>query len=256
MQKTAMLATLFLVIFNISVNAQFVNLRNPCHPNRRTLGDGSDCEVYRIPPRLCQACKLKDDNYDSQGKFLFCDSIYDLEDETCKAQLELYVKWNKCDKLRQRQMRNFNENLVPLDYLVYSVCEECCDCVTPKSKENEFFTRRRDGTLFNIKGRANCGTHAAADVCLVWPKVKAVVTWFSQIPSQAEVDALPNVCKVLRDWREARKGGQSSGLTFKERENVPDAAVPFLRSFANVAKCASKDVWQSCVRLEGSQKRI
>lgn len=245
---------LLVVLFVIQGAEVCGNPRNPCHPARRDMGVDNSCRVYRVPPGMCGACTLNETNIGPTGKFANCSSIYNIVTDECRLQLELYAKWNKCDKLRNRLVADFENSIVPLDYFVYSVCEECCDCVTVGSKQNEFWRRRREGTLFQYQDRANCGTHAAADICTVWPNVRAVVNWYKQIPSDEEVDALPDVCPILKSWRIQRQS--PSLLSQEEREKVPEAALPFLRNYSNSARCHTKPVWQSCVRLEAKQSRI
>lgn len=121
------------------------------------------------------------------------------------------------------------------------------------SRLGEWDDRRKDGKLFQYQSRANCGTHAAADICLVWPNVRTVVNWWKQIPPKAVVDEMPDVCAILRKWREDRK---DPNYPTEKRENVPAEALPFLKSFSKAAKCASSTVWNECVDLETKQRRI
>lgn len=247
-------AITLLVLFAGQAAQVYGNPRNPCHPARRHMGADNSCRVYRVPPRMCKACTLNETNIGPTGKFANCSSIYNIATEGCRSQLELYAKWNQCDKLRNRQVRSFEDNIVPLDYFVYSVCEECCDCVTVGAKQGQFWSRRRQGTLFQHQDRVNCGTHAAADICAVWPNVRAVVNWYSELPSEAELDALPNICPILKTWRVQRQS--PSHLEQEERDHVPEAALPFLKNYTRVARCHNRPVWQSCIRLESKQSRI
>lgn len=245
----------FAIFIGVSFGQGYVNPRNPCHPAKRLLGAMNTCRVYRLPPEMCQKCKLRPDGYDKRGKFEQCTNIYDIQNPGCVDQLKLYAKWNRrCDKLRYNQITNsFNTSLVQLDYFVYSVCEECCDCVSTGSRLGQYNARNKTGTLFQYRQRANCGTHAAADICLVWPKVRTVVNWWKQIPPKAVVDKMPDVCTILRNWREERK---DPNYPMEQRKNVPMEALPFLRNFSKAARCGSSTVWNECVDLETKQRRI
>lgn len=245
---------LFATLFSSCINVVLGNPRNPCHPGRRYLGEGNTCKVYRVPPRLCRKCMLNETNINPTGKFLDCTNIYNIIDPECRVELQRYAKWNKCDALRNQQVAAFEENIVPLDYFVYSICEECCDCVSTGAKESQYWRRRRDQTLFQTAERPNCGTHAAADMCSVWPNVRAVVNWYNELPSYEEVEALPEVCPILKTWRQLRI--QSDSLSEEERNTVPEEAQPFLKNFTRIARCSARPVWQACIRLESSQSRI
>lgn len=259
MNRSITLFTVLLLLCSVvygQVKTPYVNPRNPCHPNKRQYGDDSDCEVYRVPPQLCKFCKIKKSNYDTSGKFNQCSSIFNIEDPLCEEQLRLYAKWNRCDRERNMQVANYSANIIGLDYFAYSICEECCDCVSLDSRKDTYQSQRRDGKLFQVTERANCGTHAAADICLVWPNVKWVVNWWRQIPSKAEVEAMEPICPGLQKWRQDRKPNSGAGLTNEERFNVPAFARPFLNQFMKAVRCGRQTTWKECVDLELSQGRL
>lgn len=234
----------------------YVNPRNPCHPDKKSYGDDSNCLVYRIPPKLCTKCKLNQDNIDNGGKFDKCYSIFNIPDDGCRKQIEKYATLNPCDKERNKAVKNYSQNIIALDYFIYSVCEECCDCVRTKSKVSEYKQRKKANTLFEIDTRANCGTHAAADICMVWPKVRWVINHKEPFPTQQEINKMKDICPPLRKWRNDRKSGSGAGLTPKQINTVPGYAQTFLKQFIDVAKCKKRSLWQSCVSLEQSQRRI
>lgn len=239
---------LLFVVGLFSASSGFVNPRNPCH-EKRSLGDGSTCEVPIIPPRLCLSCRLKPT--DAGGKFKECDNIYNLTAPECKEQFQKYAALNPCDPLRQQQVADYENNIKALDFFVYAVCEECCDCITVGAKVNEYWKRKKSNTLFDVEGRANCGTHAAVDICKVLPNIKTVVNYKSAMPHPNVIAELPKICPPLKDWRNGR-----SQLPEEEQELVPEFAHEFLRNYTHAARCFKKSLWQSCVRLESDQNRV
>lgn len=237
----------------LTVASAYVNPRNPCHA-KRDLGAGNTCLIYVVPPALCSVCRLKDTN--SGGKFADCRGIYDVGSDACRREVRRYAYKNrKCDPLRVAQVADYDNQLEPLDFFLYAVCEECCDCVPTGALQREYDSRKRAKTLFDVAGRANCGTHAAVDVCKVWPKVRGIVNWSGRMPTKTKIDALPDVCPMLQKWRSAR-AGRNSKLSQEEKDTVPLEAQPFLKQFVGVARCGNRRTWQRCVSLERNQSRI
>lgn len=242
-----------MLLLTVVSTSAFMNPRNPCHA-KRFLGAENTCRAYVVPSGLCKQCRLKDAG--PGGKFPDCQSIYNVSSDGCKKEMRKYARKNRaCDPLRKRQVDAYDDHLEEIDFFLYSICEECCDCVPVGAREGDIRQRRADGTLFDVVGRANCGTHAAVDVCKVWPNVRAVVNWASQRPSEVELDALPDVCPILQGWRTERSGSDST-LSQVEKDTVPEVARPFLTQFLSVARCGAKTTWSRCVSLERNQSRI
>lgn len=226
----------------------YVNPKNPCH-NKRNLGENSDCLAPVIPPQFCNACRLKPTK--PNGDFVDCKSVYEINTTECKAQFKKYAYRNPCDKLRRTQVRNYEQNIESLDYFAYSVCENCCDCVPVGAQSDLYNSYASTGTLFDVVNRANCGTHAAVDLCKVFPKVKVVVNSKFAVPSTEVLNNIPDICPPLKQWRDNR-----SKLPPAEREIVPEFARQFLTNFTKVARCGMESVWQRCVLQETAQGRI
>lgn len=238
----------FSLLFLVSATSAYVNPKNPCH-NKRDLGENSNCEAPVIPPRLCKDCRLKET--DAAGNFLDCKSIFNITTPECRIQFQKYATRNPCDQLRNQQIAAFDENIESLDFFAYAVCEECCDCVREGSIEDQYAASAAAGTLFDFENRANCGTHAAVDICKVLPNVKVVVNTISQIPTAEELEQIPHICPLLKEWRDNR-----SSLPADEQNTVPEFAREFLSNYTKVASCGASSVWRSCVRLETAQSRI
>lgn len=222
--------------------------RNPCHDNKGSNGAGVTCEKIVLPPKLCGACKLKPPG--PGGNFVNCKAIYDLDDPACRAQLENYARLNRnCDPVRVRQVENFSvpANKMGLDYFVYSVCEECCDCIPIGARSDQYSTRKEKNTLLSSR-RGNCPAHAAYDICLIWPNVKFVSGPFSK-----DQFWRPKICPLLKSWL---RSPQSNN--WLERSVVPmDKRIfEFLTRFGRVARCRNRDTWMRCQMLEENQKRL
>lgn len=242
--STTLISTLLL----FSIGNAWVNPRNPCH-DKRGLGQDSDCEAPVFPWKLCTECRLKET--DPGGKFKDCKSIFDITAPSCKYQIKKYAQLNPCDGLRNRQVADFDNNIESLDFFIYAVCEECCDCIPVGAETDDYYPLKSTDSLLDYKTRANCGTHAAVDVCKIFPNIKTAVKKPEDIPSASQLAELPYICSPLQDWRDSR-----SSLPEDERELVPNFAHGFLKNFSIAARCWKKPLWESCVELESDQNRI
>lgn len=223
--------------------------KNPCHNGRNVDVQGAPCEGVIIPKKLCRKCRLGD--FDELGNFGSCRAIYMLDEPACKEQLEKYVSLNPCDTTRAAQLAGFNVtmNRQSLDYFVYSVCEECCDCVPAGSRPEQFAMLKALGvSKLTSVVRGNCPAHAHYDICKLWPEIRHVAS--EDKPLRLN---LPKVCPMLKSWVMSPAG--------KNWISNNDAVINndikrFLNIFNSVAKCRSKNVWQKCAALETAQDRI
>lgn len=243
MHKLSMTALLLAVVFTLATADQ-----NPCHDNKSANGAGVTCEKVRLPPKLCGACKLKPSG--PGGNFVNCKAIYDLDSAECQKQLKNYARLNShCDPVRAKQVKNFKNvaNKQGLDYFVYSVCEECCDCIPRGSKLAQFAQRKKDNKLFS-SSRGNCPAHAVYDICQIWPKVKFVAG-----KNTKDQFWRPEICPLLREWLNSPQSSNWFSASF-----VPmnPRIKEFLNIFGNVARCRSRDTWERCHGLEDAQKRL
>lgn len=109
----------------------------PCPGPKGPMGAGVGCKVVQLPPGMCTSCPLKAPvpSGPDAGKFKQCNNIYETSTGTCKAAMNQYVAANPCDGVRKKAMDGINSgnpsynDLVTMDYFMYSVCEQCCDCI-------------------------------------------------------------------------------------------------------------------------------
>lgn len=223
--------------------------RNPCHPDRYLLGREVSCEVTVVPPNLCKRCQFRP--YLPNGNFKNCSAIYDLDASACRRQLVQYAELNPCDAVRNRQVKDISANIVPLDYFVYAICEECCDCIPRNSKLQEYKQRRKDNTLLKAD-RANCPLHAHYDICRVWPQVRYVKTPFEKTPTDLR-RKWPAVCPIFKNWK---LGPNGQNLYNADETKISNSLRAFLERFILAAKCKNKKLWNSCFALEKAQNRV
>lgn len=224
--------------------------KNPCHDNKRSLGDGVTCTKVVIPPMMCANCRMKP-IIKHNGAFADCKSIYDLTDKECQRQVRYYADRNKnCDPIRAKQVMDFNNpaNVEGLDYFLYSVCEQCCDCVPRGAKVEEWYSRKRAGTNL-LANRGNCPAHAWYDITLIWPKVKFV----SPPRGMADDTEAKELKPMLKNWfnTPANKDWLLQGFT-----EIEPGLERFFKRFFKVVQCQRSDIWVPCVNLETAQKRL
>lgn len=223
--------------------------KNPCHPNRRVESLGVPCEGIYLPPRMCDKCQLS--SYDSKGIFDDCTAIYKIAEPACKAELERYSELNQCDTVRKAQLDNFDDpaNRKALDYFVYSVCEECCDCI-PRGARSDQYDERKTATPQTLTSlvRGNCPAHAHYDICRIWPEIRHITK-----PGGTLRLGLPKACPLIREWFFSPA---SKGWFSQDNTNINFKVRRFLRIFNSVARCRRRSTWQRCTDLEVAQNRI
>lgn len=102
----------------------------PCPGDKKLLA--ANCHSVSLPPNLCTICPLNHPLDD--GKFADCSNIYS-KNTQCLAVMNDYVAANPCDHVRINTMANINAGMADwkdwdsLDYFLYSICEQCCDCI-------------------------------------------------------------------------------------------------------------------------------
>lgn len=223
--------------------------RNPCHDNKSGQGAGVTCEKVIIPKNLCKKCTLNPFN-NLNGNFLDCRSIYDLENAGCRAEIRKYADLNKdCDPVRVEQVKAFSPtDVMGLDYFIYSICEECCDCIPRGTDPTDYVNLKAQNRLF-IPNRGNCPAHAWFDICKIWPKVRFVSRENWRDPKGDN----PIICPVLTTWI---RGPDATNWLQQDMVTQPQSVTKFLNRFLRVAKCKNRKGWEACARLEKAQDRI
>lgn len=219
----------------------------PCHGNKQGLGHGAFCEVVEVPKNLCSACKLKGFNPHT-GAFNNCKSIYDLDNGECQAALKNYANLNKCDTVRNNQVNNFYSpaNKEGLDYFVYSLCEECCDCVGVGVQQYQYDSLASSNNLFSVR-RGNCPAHAVYDICNVLPNIR-----FFKSEGSNEYHNLPKMCPLLKNWQATQSANWQNAAWVPMSPQVET----FLKTSMPALTCGNRGTWNNCVALESAQNRI
>ena len=266
------------ILLIISINLlTFSNAAFPCHANRPSLGAWG-CQGVKLPYGLCKACPMKP--VKPNGDFKQCNSIFNLQAPQCLTKIKQYVQLNPCDKKRADQLNTWVSTKNPwlkkkaiekLDYLIYALCEECCDCIPKTSLNIPWFKAKQSENLLYSSKRGNCPAHAHFDVriripCLISqpPPYTVELTTMSQIckvlpnirffqfPNEnANKFWWPKICPQLKQWMNKNPGWI----------NLNDAVVswPITRFLKNVNRktsCADQQVWNRCKAMEKAQNRI
>lgn len=163
------LPTIFFIAFIFFPKEAVSQGKNPCHKKKNAQGKGVLCEGVELPPSLCKSCSLKPTK--NNGHFFNCKSIYNLNTPKCKSDLQKYVQKNPCDWKRKLQVqRNLPQDREGLDYFLYSICEQCCDCIKKGTMVTMFNKLKKGHTMDQPKlytpNRGNCPSHAYFDVSL------------------------------------------------------------------------------------------
>ncbi|PXF44466.1 hypothetical protein BWQ96_05794 [Gracilariopsis chorda] len=242
--------TTALVLLSVVYLATAKSGVNPCHGDKDKYGVGVTCTGVRIPGEMCNQCKLKPHLPD--GQFADCASIYDLDDPACRDQLRIYAQENKhCDPQRVAQVQDMGKysNRLALDYFVYSVCEECCDCIPRGASANQYQQRLEQGTLGNAY-RGNCPAHAHYDICRVFPNIK--YTMKAGVEDDTHED-WPKICWHIGKWIFSRDG---RNWLYKSNVNMDWRIARFLENFWDDVGCWRQTIWTECTGLEGDQGRL
>lgn len=243
------LSTAALTFAAVLALASAISGKNPCHPNRRVELLGVPCEGIYLPPSMCDKCQLSE--YDSRGNFNDCQAIYKIGEPECKAQIELYSELNPCDTVRKAQLEDFDsaDKRTALDYFVYSVCEECCDCIPRGARSGQYDDRRRarPKTLTSLV-RGNCPAHAHFDICRIWPEIRHVTR-----PGGRLRLSRPKACPKIREWFFSPA---SDGWAGQDNTDISRDVKRFLSNFNSVARCRRRNTWKRCTDLEAAQRRI
>lgn len=166
--KFSYISFILLVAVLKQVNGGF-----PCHANRPSLGAWG-CQAVTLPPGLCKACPIKPVKWN--GDFKQCNSIFNLDAPNCLPKLKQYVKLNPCDKKRAEQVEQWTTSTKPwikkqakekLDYMIYALCEQCCDCIPKSSTSIPWWKAKQNEELLYTAKRGNCPAHAHFDVSII-----------------------------------------------------------------------------------------
>lgn len=220
----------------------------PCPGAKAPMGAGVSCKEVKLPKNLCSACPLRAPH--SNGQFKDCSNIYDTFQPSCMAAMNQYVKANPCDKKRKQIMDDLNgpnpsaKARIQLDYTLYSVCEQCCDCIpmgASKSKDKGKW----------VTDRGNCPAHAWYDVCAVFPEVTHFVTIGQSTPGK--FIGAPKACPMLTSWA---KSPAFNNWQKNPKTKISGKLNAALASMLDAVQCSNGGVWNKCYDLEYKQNNL
>lgn len=243
---------LFLACVFVLLAVAAAGSMNPCHGQRGKEGDGVKCERVVIPTNMCNACRMRP--FRSNGEFVKCTNIYHIDTPECRTELIAYAQYNKhCDPVRARLVQNFSRrNIQSLDYFIYSICEQCCDCIPAGAREEQYEQRLLSGEDVALT-RGNCPAHLGFDVCKALPRVK----YFVSPGSDENHDDWPSGCHwkygIAKQWL---KSPFSKDWSSKSSAYVSPELQRLLRNMWDKAGCTAETVWKNCTSLERAQLRV
>lgn len=265
-----LVASLYVLGLVLGVESQG---KKPCHvkdtdpkknETKAMYFSAPSCKSVTLPPKLCSACRLRLNGITQKGNFKDCSSIYNLQAPGCKEQLEKYVTNNSCDRKRATQVRNWTpKSRKKLDFFVYALCEECCDCIPTSAEQDEFVMRKaahaneksdEEDKLFTPL-RGNCVSHARFDICTLFPNITSIVAEGVKPIRESE-----RMCDKLKKYiRNLRRTTSQSPIDFDTLPEMPmlgGKIKRFLININNANQCKRRQVWERCVILEKRQGRI
>lgn len=220
----------------------------PCPGPKGRQGTGATCKEVKLPDDLCSSCYLRPPL--PNGNFEVCSRIYETENDKCMDSMNKYVEYNGCDGNRKKVMNILNQNpnnhraRQDLDYFIYSVCEQCCDCI-PMG-----VTKAHVGAT--VADRGNCPAHAWYDVCAVLPQVTHFVKIGEETP-QIFKNNPPSACKELAGWKNSK---YFANWQKNPKTKISGSLRAALNSMLHSTSCSSQSVWDKCFNLESVQKNL
>eukprot|EP00179_Madagascaria_erythrocladioides_P027978 CAMPEP_0198330940 /NCGR_PEP_ID=MMETSP1450-20131203/17247_1 /TAXON_ID=753684 ORGANISM="Madagascaria erythrocladiodes, Strain CCMP3234" /NCGR_SAMPLE_ID=MMETSP1450 /ASSEMBLY_ACC=CAM_ASM_001115 /LENGTH=212 /DNA_ID=CAMNT_0044035275 /DNA_START=269 /DNA_END=907 /DNA_ORIENTATION=- len=210
-----------------------------------------------MPKGLCRVCPIgpivtAPTGGQQTGDFVDCTATYDLtSNPKCIDKLQKYVNRNPCDTARAEALDDYLNSGDPevvenarqiLDYFVYSVCEQGCDCIPQENAD-------RSNPTFEVR-RGNCQAHAFYDICRILPDIKLIKLVGTGTGNLAE---LPEACPLIRNWFNSPASQQWSSNPMTTVE--PDVEY-FLNRTIEAVQLTKNKVWNDCFDLELTQGRI
>lgn len=220
----------------------------PCPGPKGRQGQGASCKEVKLPDNLCTACYLRDPA--PNGNFKDCSNIYNTQNSACMDSMNKYVEYNQCDGNRKKVMNILNNNpnnaraREDLDYFVYSVCEQCCDCIPMGASQANVGA--------TVPDRGNCPAHAWYDVCAVMPQFTHFINIGEDTPGIFKNNP-PSACKLLAGWKNS---DQFPNWQKRAKVKMSGDLRAALNSMVKSTSCSSDTVWNKCFNLESKQKNL
>jgi hypothetical protein len=234
---------------------------SPCHDWDIKYRPSPTCEKVTIPTGFCQVCGVNA-AITNTGDYLDCTVSYGFTNaalqlnQPCLTMIEKYVTNNPCDAERRNAV-NLYKSADPiaretgrqvLDYFVYSICENGCDCIQQ--------VNAKPWQLTADVHRGNCQAHAYWDLCRHYPNMKLIR---GEGTVDDNVANLPAVCPFLLDWLE----NSGDGWNFRDKPHT--TVVPQVEYFLHrlieaeellTGTLLTNVLWKQCLTLEVTQGRV
>lgn len=253
------IASIFLLLLYLP-NARLISIATgasfyPCHASKTAPNFDVKCTTLHLPSSLCLSCSLRPPAAD--GSFIDCNNIFDTSTSSCHDALQQYVDENPCDHARKAALTSFLSDFTDdsarsiLDYFLYSVCENCCDCIpmgtTAADYDALLATHTKHQPSLWKEDRGNCPAHAVYDVCKVLPNVHA----FASVDSPVQ-DA-PPACPALNVWLSS---SAATNWAVNPETQISNDTRIFLRGLLEASNCKNRQIWTRCHNLEDTQGHL
>ncbi|CAN8073242.1 unnamed protein product [Agarophyton chilense] len=244
-----MVALHLLWLFAIGLRAVAGGSFFPCHAAKSSVHNEVKCTSVNLPPSICGNCPLRETLRD--GSFEQCDRVYDTTSSTCIGSLQQYVDDNPCDTRRAaalQQLKDGDESARDeLDYFLYSVCEQCCDCVPMGVQTADYSQLSKQHSPSSpalwAEARGNCPAHARYDVCKILPSIRSFGSLSNDVP----------ICSQLINWE---RSDAAEDWPTNPQVAISDDIQSFLRDMLVATQCDERTIWRNCQIMEDKQHHL
>lgn len=151
-----------------------------------------------VPVDMCSHCPLDIDNIEfnekgdpnntsgcDPGDFINCGRMFKIDSLECKGSLYKWAEDTPCDNVLPEQLKVYYEDNPGdtynyekdkagqiLDRYVYTVCEQCCDCIPCTNETDTLNPIIEDDQLPIDVYRHNCPLHWVFDVCGIYADIE------------------------------------------------------------------------------------
>ena len=243
------------------------------------MRDSNVQELGRVDE--CAPLTEEDQQCAHEGYFKNCARMYDLDHPGCKGALEMWARDTPCDDVLPQMIADYYDEMLAadeytyekdragqvLDRYVYTMCEQCCDCIPCGEATDTAVPKIADEDLseFIEVRRHNCPLHWKADVCALYPDIEyrgpVPPTVFDAANPDAESPPVGDACVTGEDGAciapvrvcdlTDKYPGKDPQAKQGRINRLFDAGLEeALEYYMDAWGCSAPSVWKSCHRME------
>lgn len=191
------------------------------------------------------------------GQFAKCDHIFDTAAASCLAKVGEYVDANPCHTDLAEAYSSYTSSgsesaLEDIDYMLYSLCEQCCDCVPMGVNLDDYDDLAASGNLMDVT-RGNCPAHAVFDICKLHPFVVGFVSGGSGNEASNTSGNKGEICTKLDAWVRSAEGRK---WQTNPETRLESSVADFLNGLTKAASCTDRSTWETCWDMENAQRHL